>query len=262
MKLQKFRLIILLCFILFSVTNLTAQEKFDESYVEFRTAVYNSTKSTINEILSQYGKTVSLIDKNNLIESYIKNSQCDYLMGMYHIDILENDKAIQYFEKSLEWANKAIEIEPTAQGYLAYAETLAQICPLKPTSYLLANALKVPSIAKKAIKLDNRLGAARYLVCCVIVYAPRPLKNLNKGEKRFKEILKNDRLDEEDLFNVYKSLGYIYYQQKDYLEADKWFDKAAKIYPHNKFLLSMQNREYTKESFVDVEPVIDSILTE
>ena len=64
------------------------------------------------------------------------------------------------------------------------------------------------------------------------------------------------------MFNVYKSLGYIYYQQKDYLEADKWFDKAAKIYPHNKFLLSMQNREYTKESFVDVEPVIDTILTE
>ena len=93
MKLQKFRLIILLCFILFSATNLTAQEKFDESYVEFRTAVYNSTKSTINEILSLYSKTVSLIDKNNLIESYIKNSQCDYLMGMYHIDILENDKA-------------------------------------------------------------------------------------------------------------------------------------------------------------------------
>ena len=261
MKLQKFRVSIILSLLFFTL-DITANNSYDINYENLRTAVYNSTVSTENDIINLYNEVMSSICDDNSIENNIKFSQCDYLMGLFYIDDCNIPKAINYFESSMDWANKANKIQPTAQGYLAHAESLAQICPIKPTSYLIANGLKVPSIAKKALKIDNKLGAARYLICSVIVYSPKPLKNLNKGERVFKEILESDNLDKEDCFNVYKSLGYIYYQQKKYEEADKWFEKAAKIYPNNKFLLSMQNREYTKEAFVDIEPVIDTILEE
>ena len=82
------------------------------------------------------------------------------------------------------------------------------------------------------------------------------LKNFGLKEK--------DNLDEEDYFNVYKSLGYINYQKEQFEEADKWFDLAAKIYPNNKFLQSLQSREYTKSDFItiDVEPIIDCMIME
>ncbi len=261
MELQKFRVAIILSLLFFAL-NVTAQSSYDTAYDNLRTAVYNSTTSLESDIIRLYNTIIKSIKNDNSVESNIKFSQCDYLLAMFYSDDSQIEKAIDCFESSLNWAEKAIKLNPTSQGYLAYAESLAQICPLKSTSYLLANALKVPTIAKKAIKLDNRLGAARYLVCCTITYSPKPLRNFDKAEKRFKEILKNDNLDKEDCFNIYRSLGYIFYQQKKFSEADKWFDKAAKIYPDNKFLLSMQNREYTKDSFVDVEPVIDTILME
>ncbi len=262
MKLQKTKVIFVQFLFLFTLTNLVAQVNYEDSYENLRTIVYNSTQTKETEILQQYKYTIDLINNDNSVESNIKFSQCDYLLGLYYIDYSNFQKAIEYLESSLNWADKANETKPTAQGYLAYGESLAQICPIKPTSYLIANGLKVPAIAKKALKIDNALGAARYLICSVIVYSPKPLKNLTKGERVFKEMLENYNLDKEDCFNVYKSLGYIYYQQKKYAEADEWFEKAAKIYPHNKFLLSMQNREYTKEAFVEIDPVIDTILEE
>lgn len=262
MKLENRKIVLLQSLLFFTLADLIAQENYQFFYDKLRTAAYNTIKTNDQEILDLYVSTVSLIKDDNSIENNIKFSQCDYLLGMFFADNMQIQKAINYLESSLDWASKAIKTKPTAQGYLAYAESLAQLCPLKSTSFLLTNALKIPSISKKALKLDNRLGAARYLVCCTITYAPKPLSNLNKAEKTFNEILKNDNLDKEDCFNIYRSLGYIHYQQKDYTEADKWFEMAAKIYPYNKFLLSMQNREYTKESFVDIEPVIDTILME
>lgn len=262
MKLRRIKVVFLQYLFLFTLSNLVAQSDYSESYDILRDSVYNSTNTTESNVLTQYKTTISLIENDNTIESNIKFSQCDYLMGLYYIDLSKIQKAIEYLESSMNWAKKANKINPTAQGYLAYAESLAQICPIMPTSFLIANGLKVPSISKKALKLDNKLGAARYLICSVIVYSPKPLKNLTKGKKVLKQILENDNLDKEDCFNVYKSFGYIYYQQKNFTEADIWLKKAAEIYPYNKFVLSMQNREYTKDAFVDIEPVIDSILEE
>ena len=54
MKLQKFRLIILLCFILFSVTNLTAQEKFDEFKREYLRINYGFNRENLDEINDLY----------------------------------------------------------------------------------------------------------------------------------------------------------------------------------------------------------------
>ena len=178
------------------------------------------------------------------------------------MDIEKKDVAIDYFQSSMDLAEKSIQIKETAQGHLAYAESLAQICTLKSTSYLITNGLKVGTIAKKALKLDNRLGAARYLVCSIIAYAPVPFRNFSKAEKIYLEILEKDNLDEEDCFNVYISLGYIHYQKEDFTEADKWFNLAAKIYPNNKFLQSLQTREYKKNDYitVDVDPIIDCMM--
>lgn len=260
MKLQKYYYLLIVSLVI--IQSAFAQIDYEVEYCEFRKSIYNSNSTNEITVNKQYEKVISLINNNSSLNKNIEKSKCDYLMGLFYMDLENKDKAINYFQSSMDLAEKENQIKETAQGYLAYAESLAQICTLKPTSYLIANGLKVGTIAKKALKLDNRLGAARYLVCSIIAYGPVPFRNFSKAERIYLEILENDNLDEEDCFNLYISLGYIHYQQKEFTEADKWFNLAAKIYPYNKFLQSMQTREYKKNDFitVDVEPIIDNML--
>ena len=260
MKLQKYYYLLIVSLVI--IQSAFAQIDYEVEYCEFRKSIYNSNSTNEITVNNQYEKVISLINNNSSLNKNIEKSKCDYLMGLFYMDLENKDKAINYFQSSMDLAEKENQIKETAQGYLAYAESLAQICTLKPTSYLIANGLKVGTIAKKALKLDNRLGAARYLVCSIIAYGPVPFRNFSKAERIYLEILENDNLDEEDCFNLYISLGYIHYQQKEFTEADKWFNLAAKIYPYNKFLQSMQTREYKKNDFitVDEEPIIDNML--
>lgn len=261
MKSNKFQLFLYSFFFLI-IQDIVAQTDYEVAYKNLRNSVYNSNISNEKKVISSYNKACILIKNDNSVEYYIEKSKCDYLMGLFYMDLENNSTAIDYFQSSMDLAEKANQIKETPQGHLAYAESLAQICTLKPTSYLIANGLKVGTIAKKALKLDKRLGAARYLVCSIIAYAPVPFRNFSKAQNIYLEILENDNLDEEDYFNVYKSLGYINYQKKQFEDADKWFALAEKIYPNNKFLQSLQTREYTKSDFitVNVDPIIDCLM--
>ena len=260
MKLQKYHLSLIVSLVVFQ--SAFSQTDYESAYYEFRKTVYNSNSTNAKSVNDKYKQIISIIKNDNSLNKNIEKSKCDYLMGLFYMDKEENDTAIAFFQSSMDLAEKENQRKETAQGYLAYAESLAQICTLKPTGYLIANGLKVGAIAKKALKLDNRLGAARYLVCSIIAYAPVPFRNFSKAEQTYLEILEKDNLDEEDCFNVYISLGYIHYQKKEFTKADKWFNLAAKIYPYNKFLQSLQTREYEKKDYItiDVEPIIDCMM--
>lgn len=257
------RFYIFIIFSLFFISqNVFSETNYEIEYENLRTSIYNSNIANEDNINQLYKKTTSLINAENSVTNLIEKSKCDYLMGLFYIDNENYPQAISYLQNSMDLANKSIEIKPTAQGYLALGESLAQICPIMPTSYLISNGLKVGNIAKKALKIDNKLGAARYLVCSIIAYAPAPFRNFSKAQKLYLEILEKDNIDKEDSFNIYVSLGYIHYQKKEFTEADKWFELAAKIYPYNKFLQSLQLREYQKDDYitVDVEPIIDNMM--
>lgn len=260
MKLQKYYLSLIVSLVI--IQSAFSQTDYESAYYELRKTIYNSFTANETSVNDKYNYVLSLINSDSSLNKLIEKSKCDYLMGLFYMDIENNSKAIDYFQNSMNLAESDYQVNETAQGYLAYAESLAQICRLMPTSYLIANGLKVGTIAKKALKLDNRLGAARYLVCSIIAYGPVPFRNFSKAEKLYLEILENDNLDEEDCFNVYISLGYIQYQKKEFTEADKWFDLAAKIYPYNKFLQSLQTRKYKKNDYitVNVEQIIDCMM--
>lgn len=259
MKLQKYRSLLIVSLL---IGQYAFSQTYESAYFDLRRTVYNSNSTNEKSVIEKYEQALSILNNNNSLNKNIEKSKCDYLMGLFYMDIENNTTATEFFQTSMDLALEEIQIKETVQGYLAYAESLAQICTLKPTGYVIANGLKVGKFAKKALKLDNYLGAARYLICSIIAYGPVPFRNFSKAEKIYLEILEKDNLDEEDCFNIYVSLGYIHYQKKEYTEADKWFNLAAKIYPYNKFLQSMQTREYKKNDFitVDVEPIIDNML--
>jgi tetratricopeptide (TPR) repeat protein len=52
------------------------------------------------------------------------------------------------------------------------------------------------------------------------------------------EILRgfDGRLDRDDRFNVWSSIGYAYFQQKNYSAALPWLEKSLSVYPTNKFV--------------------------
>ena len=97
MKLQKFRVSIILSLLFFTL-DLTANNSYDINYENLRTAVYNSTVSTENDVTNLYNEVMSSICDDNSIENNIKFSQCDYLMGLFYIDYCNIPKAINYFE--------------------------------------------------------------------------------------------------------------------------------------------------------------------
>jgi tetratricopeptide (TPR) repeat protein len=50
-------------------------------------------------------------------------------------------------------------------------------------------------------------------------------------------IAENDAgLQKDDRFHVYSSIGYAYYQQKQYEKATIWLQKSLTLYPTNKFV--------------------------
>ena len=131
---------------IFSYFYLQANDSIELLYSFMRISSFDLTLGINIDILSTIsGAIVSII------------TLCTYIYSIFYMDKENNSKAIDYFQSSMDLAEKSIQIKETAQGHLAYAESLAQICTLKSTSYLITNGLKVGTIAKKALKIASEI---------------------------------------------------------------------------------------------------------
>ena len=162
-------------------------------------------------------------------------SRCEYLMGRAFQYEKRNNEARVHYNEGMRLAEKALEAEPSAEGWLMRAENLSQACALGPLSFAIGNGLNVEKFAKNALALNSRNAAAQYIVAARWVYAPSPLHNHKRGIEMMQAILVDGDMEKDDLFNVHLAIGYAYIQQKKYDEARPWIVKALAIYPTNKF---------------------------
>jgi len=166
-------------------------------------------------------------------------SRCEYFMGRALQYEERNDEARIHYNEGMRLAEKALEAEPSAQGWLMRAENLSQACALGTLSFAIGNGLNVEKFAKNALALNNRNAAAQVIVAARWVYAPAPLHNHKKGIEMMQAIFNDGDMEKDDRFNVNIGIGYAYIQQKKYAEARPWLLKAQEVYPTNKYVAEL-----------------------
>ena len=114
------------------------------------------------------------------------------------------------------------------------------MCAIKPTSYAIANGLKVVSLADDVLSLDEFNTAAIYLKASRWIYAPQIFADQKKGRKILLENMKYlNPKDKDDVFNFNLALGYSFLCSKLKVDALVYLNKALEVYPTNKFCISL-----------------------
>ena len=150
-------------------------------------------------------------------------------------DVSENANAGAAFDKAIEYAQAALKIREGSDAYTIYSHSISANCTAKSWTYILGNALKVRSYAKKAVNLDYSNGTAQFLVVAQDVYAPWPIGKVRSGRKKMLDILNDKyiRIENQDRLLISAAIGYSYFKQKKWNNAIEWYNKALEVYPYN-----------------------------
>jgi tetratricopeptide (TPR) repeat protein len=219
------------------LANIPAQaETLPEYLTALRDALYEQNLKA-DEISDLYEKAKQYAEASpGQAERFIFLSRCEYFMGRaYQFEERKGEAAARY-EAGIGWAEKALDVAPSAEAWVILAENISQSCAVRSTAYAMANGLKVEKYAKNALGLDARNAAAQYMVAARWVYAPSPFHNYRKGIDMMTEIISNGDMQRDDQFNVFSAIGYTYIQQKKYADARPWLIKSLEIYPTNKYV--------------------------
>ena len=226
-------------FLLINVCSLVGAENIPDWIIPLRDAVYEQ-KLTSDEIRPLY-QAAKRASNTRLTGSALNAalSRCEYFMGRALTWEKQNDRAISYYAEGMKLAEKAIDIEPSAEAWLIRSENLSQTCSLRSWAYAMANGLDVEKYARKALEFNKAYAAAYYLCAARWVYAPKPFDDVPKGIEMMHQILKDTKPDKDDLFNVYSSIGYGHMLRKNNDEARTWFLKSLEVYPTNKYVTDL-----------------------
>jgi tetratricopeptide (TPR) repeat protein len=225
----------------FVVFNMFSQPVLWSDYVVLRDTMYN--RQVVAYEMQPFYEAAVESAKKMFSDSELLTalSKCEYIMGRAYLYEEQKSKAGEYFDKGAQYAKQAADASNMSDAWLMYAENISQNCSVKPTSYAITNGSKINGLASRVLKMDPASGAALYLSNAQHVYAPSPFNNYKKGIKNLSEILADSsvRMQKDDEFNIISSIGYAYYQIKNYVEAASWFTRALAVYPGNEFVAGM-----------------------
>ena len=236
-----FTLLIAIAFPIF--TQGLPEHVLPDSYYTFRDDMYNFAK-TPDEMHDDYETYIAQTEndfsegKISKYEYYLYMSRYEFIMArVYHYDN-NFPEAEKYFDRGMDFGNKAMKENENAQSVLIYVENLSMNCIVKPVSWVIANGPKVATLDKKVFSYDKRNGAALYMSNAQDIFAPSPFNNVKRGIVNMKSFLTNPNydLDTDDRFNITAAVGYGYMLQKNKADAELWFKKALEIYPGNKYI--------------------------
>ncbi|MDR3019270.1 MAG: tetratricopeptide repeat protein [Treponema sp.] len=234
-------MMILFILMLISAFPLSA-EATPEWFLPLREAIYEQ-KLSADEIAPIY-REISEKARTSLTgaQQLVILSRCEYFMGRALQFEERNREAAARYADGMSFAQRAIDITPSAQAWLMLAENLSQSCVVNSTLYAMQNGLNVEKFAKNALGIDGKNGAAQFLIAARWVYAPPPFHNYKKGIDMLNAIIKDGNMEKDDMFNVYSSIGYAYMQQRNKEQARIWFLKSLEIYPTNRYIRSLNEK--------------------
>ena len=228
---------------------------FTPEMYDFIENYFNRNITTEDELSAYYNKALSAGESiyEDEYSKLINKARCNYFYGMQLMSTFDlsnientdftsdaesealNEIAGCYYDTAIEYAEKALEIKNGSDAWTILSHSISANCTAKNSKYMLANALKVRSYAKKACKLDPKNGSARFLITAQDIYAPYPFCKLNKGRKEMLSYLSNSslHLEKYDRFNINCAVAYSWYKKKKYSKSLSWYKKCREIYPNN-----------------------------
>ena len=162
-------------------------------------------------------------------------SRAEHLMGRALLFEEREAEAGTHFAEGLRLAEAVVASSPSAQAWLLRGENLAHLIQTKNWTFAMANGLDVEKFAKRALDMDGRNAAARYLIAARWVFAPSPFNNFRRGIQMMEELLAQADVLKDDRFNATSAIGWAYLQQRNFPEAISWLERALEIYPTNRF---------------------------
>ena len=230
---------IMLAFLLLFPAVSVYSQSLPEWYIPLREAIYEQ-KLSADEIVPVYHNVTNRA-KTSLLGTaqYIMLSRCEYMMGRAYQYEEKKDQAASHYGEGITWAQKALEIQDSAEAWQMLAENISQSCAVRPVSYAMANGLKVERYSKNALAIDGRNAAAQIMIAARWIYAPSPFHNYRRGIEMMSAVPEESNMQKDDLFNVYVGIGYAYLQQRNIVLARQWLQKSLEIYPTNKYVQSL-----------------------
>ena len=225
-----------MCWFLFLPLAVYAQP-FPESFFVFRDTVYSQNKDLL-ETMRLYTQAKQDIEETlKGAEMYLALSRGEYLIGLSFRADKRSSEAAAFFEQGIAYAEEALELRPSPEGYRLLGTNIAFLCAIS-RSYGLKNFGRIEENARKALALDPGNLLARYLIAAQYVAAPWPLGNAKRGAALLEEIAGQNilNMDKEDLFNLYLMMEAACLKLKRNQEARVWNERAAALYPTNNFI--------------------------
>jgi len=226
-------------FLFLSVQGLLFAQTLPEWFIPLREAIYEQ-QLTANQIVPIYREisaraTTSLSGASQLIML----SRCEYMMGRAYLYEERKDEANARFTDGMSYAQRALDIQASAEAWVMLAENLSQACTVRPVSFVIANGLNVEKYSKNALTLNRRNAAASIMIASRWVYAPTPFHNYRRGIEMMTAVLNECDLEKDDLFNTYSAIGYAYVKLRNNDQARVWLTRALGVYPTNKYVRTL-----------------------
>jgi tetratricopeptide (TPR) repeat protein len=205
-------------------------------FIELRDAVLEQ-QLLCNEVMHIYSiakNKAEAIDSET--EKLVMLARCENLMGQMYQREGQNAEAITHYERGEKYAQSALEIQPSSDGYYTMAESISLQCDIKGLAYQMSNGMRFINNANKAISLNKHNTAAKYLLAAMYAFPHPPFRNLNKAKKALDDIVENDNefMTKDVRFNVWYAMGVVYQKQKKTEDARYWLNMALTLYPSNK----------------------------
>ncbi len=139
-------------------------ETLPEWFLPLREALYEQ-ELTSEQIMPIY-QDVSAQARSSLTgaRQLIMLSRCEFLMGRAYQYEERKSEAVPHYEEGMLFAQRALDLSPSAEAWQMLAENLSQSCAVKSVSFAMANGLNVEKYAKNALAIDSRNAASQILI--------------------------------------------------------------------------------------------------
>ncbi len=188
----------------------------------------------------------AMTDKGN---SLIVQAKCLWLYGStFHTVEADDDTFRSYIEQALEVIEEASHYTESTELYLVWSEIISQGCLCMPTSWIMTQGTKQQKMAKKAIEMDPKYGAAQYEYNRQYAWMPSPFNNYKRALTEMQKLIddKSFRKDKWDLVNANGAIAYVYYNKKDWKKALEYANAVLSYAPNNKYWVEFKQELMSK----------------
>ncbi len=158
------------------------------------------------------------------------------VFGIYK-NFVRRDAAIKIYDRVYETTEKELKgVKNPAKSpwYLLQTRIIAELCLLKGNMYMMGNGLEVPKRAKNLLKANPNCLRSQLILVNQCVFAGEAWGG--DGNEAIRLLQKMDITacrDKELLLDYYNNFAYAYGRVDNYEQANKYIQKALKVYPSN-----------------------------